>query len=183
MGNQSYTKKNDSKQDAKRQGNSKKEIPKIPKPDVPAFLDNSNYVTTAELVVLHLIGEDAQFRFNFENDEYELKPLEQINKKQKFSLTTTKIRNLLSLLNVIQQMVQGETGSEIKDEEILGKIQYFKMRCAYEAGREPAVRDFVEKANIMNYINNIGTSKKEFELFFHYIESLVAYHRYYGGDN
>lgn len=154
----------------------------IPNPKLPPKLKNSNYVDTAELVVLHLKGKEGEKRFIRDGNEWKLVDKSKLPQKLKFHLTTTKIRNLLSLLNVIQQMVL--EGEEVKiNETTLGKIQYFKMRCAYEAGREPAVRDFIKKSNLMNYIDHIGDSKKEFELFFHYVEALVAYHRYYGGDN
>lgn len=156
---------------------------KIPELNVPAFLEDDNYVELAENVVLHLLGKNDNNRFEKVEGEMKLKPKSDIKKyKQNFYLTTTKIRNLLSILNVIQQMVKEEPGKKINS-DTLGKIQYFKMRCAYEAGRDSAVDDFIEKSNIMNYIDNIQESKKNFEVFFHYVEALVAYHRYYGGRN
>lgn len=156
---------------------------KIPNPDHSKPLDSRNYVDTAETVVLHLKGQTACKRFYEKDNQLKLKPKSEIEQDQKFDLTTTKIRNLLSLLNVIQQMVKEEQGDKIGDEEILGKIQYFKMRCAYEAGRDSSVKDFVKKSNLIAYIDQIGESKKNFEIFFHYVEALVAYHRYYGGKN
>ena len=95
----------------------------------------------------------------------------------------------MSLLNVIYQNIM-DRDSRKKTEsddwnqletEIVGKIQYFKMRCAYEAGRDKAVADLVEKSNLINYIDNIKDSRDNFITFFHYVEALVAYHRYYGG--
>lgn len=155
---------------------------RIPNPRLPKSLDSRNYVDTAEMVVLHLNGEKAHERFNMDGNEIILKSKSEIEQNQKFKLTTTKIRNLLSLLNVIQQMVKEKPENQLGD-DIMGKIQYFKMRCAYEAGRESSVKDFVKKSNLMAYIDQIGDSKEGFELFFHYVEALVAYHRYYGGEN
>ena len=156
---------------------------RIPNPILPNSLNSTNYVDTAEKVVLHLNGDKAYLRFVDMGSSMNLRPKSEIDQNQKFALTTTKIRNLLSLLNVLQQMIKEESDKRIKNEVTLGKIQYFKMRCAYEAGREPAVKDFVKKANLMDYIDQIGDSKERFEVFFHYVEALVAYHRYYGGRN
>lgn len=168
---------------ANNNGNDVHNNKKIPKIDFHDALNNGNYVEIAENVVLHLLGDNANYRFKWNGEKMKMKPKSEIKKyKQNFYLTTTKIRNLLSLLNVIQQMVKEESGNKIND-DTLGKIQYFKMRCAYEAGRDSAVDDFIEKSNIMNYIEDINGSKKNFEIFFHYVEALVAYHRYYGGRN
>jgi len=165
-----------------RKNNNGSDKIKIPKLELPTKLENSNYVDTAEDVVLHLNGNKLEKRFEKINNEWKRKDKSKIEQNQSFYLTTTKIRNLLSLLNVIRQMVIEEPKETING-ETLGKIQYFKMRCAYESGRDTAVKDFIKKSNLMNYINDIGDSKKAFELFFHYVEALVAYHRFYGGNN
>ena len=70
---------------------------------------------------------------------------------------------------------------EVLSEDILSKIQYMKMKFAYEAGRDKVVNDFIEKADLMNQIKIIGSSKEQAMNFCRYMESLVAYHKYYGG--
>lgn len=169
------------KNDKSKENKNRKSNDNPLKPDIPAYLSDEDVVSTAEKVVLHLNGKNALERFENHDKTVLKKGIE--SGTQCFSLTTTKIRNLLSILNVIYQMVQKEAGKEISNKETIGKIQYFKVRCAYEAGRDDAVKDFVEKSNIMNYVDKIGTSKQNFVIFFHYVESLVAYHRYYGGKN
>lgn len=164
-----------------KENKSRKSNDKPVKPKVPEYLSDEDVVSIAEKVVLHLNGKNARSRFENQDETALKEGIE--SRTQCFYLTTTKIRNLLSILNVIYQMVQKETGKEISNKETLGKIQYFKVRCAYEAGRDDEVKDFVEKSNIMNYVDKIGTSKQNFVTFFHYVESLVAYHRYYGGKN
>ena len=101
--------------------------------------------------------------------------------KFKFDLTTSKIRNLLSMTNSLYKQALHIRG-DVLDEDIIHDIQYLKMRFAYESGREPAVKDFVNKAGIMKCLNEIGNSKEELLLFCNYMESLVAYHKYYGGN-
>lgn len=159
----------------------------ILKPEIPMKLSKEKYVSIAEKVVLHLNGNTNE-RFTKVNETVVLKANIEAG-KQKFDLTTTKIRNLLSLLNVIYQDIMNRDSRKKTESddwnqletEIVGKIQYFKMRCAYEAGRDKAVADLVEKSNLMNYIDNIKDSRDNFITFFHYVEALVAYHRYYGG--
>lgn len=101
--------------------------------------------------------------------------------KYKFDLTTSKIRNLLSMTNALYNQALHVRGDAL-DEDIMHDIQYLKMRFAYESGREPAVKELVNKAGIMKCLNEIGNSKDELLLFCNYMESLVAYHKYYGGN-
>ena len=98
-------------------------------------------------------------------------------------LTTSKIRNLLSLTNTLYNDVIHLT-DEILSEEILGKIQYLRLRFVYEAGRdtdrEKSVKDFVEKADIIKHLQRIET-RSDLLLFCRYMEALVAYHKFNGG--
>lgn len=98
-------------------------------------------------------------------------------------LSTSKIRNILSLVSDIYNDVMLEANS-VLDEKYVSRIQYIKMRIAYEAGREPDVKNFVNEAGLIYNINKIGNDKQKLILFCHYVEALVAYHRFYGGaDN
>jgi CRISPR-associated protein Csm2 len=57
----------------------------------------------------------------------------------------------------------------------------------YQVGKddshEKAVKEFVEYADLINKINNIGRDIKKYEEFSKYIEALVAYHKFYGGKD
>ena len=72
----------------------------IPKPEIPMNLSKEKYVNIAEKVVLHLKGANASERFIRTKENLVLRTDIEAG-KQKFDLTTTKIRNLLSLLNMI----------------------------------------------------------------------------------
>jgi CRISPR-associated protein Csm2 len=100
----------------------------------------------------------------------------------KLMLTTSKIRNLLSMITDIYNTVSMRLDEKL-DNDILGRIQYLKMRFAYEAGRDntQAVRKFVEKAEIFKHIDEIQTSRSQLLIFCRYMEALVAYHKFYGG--
>ena len=71
--------------------------------------------------------------------------------------------------------------SEKLSSEAMSQIQYIRLHFAYEAGRDPKVKDFVNEADILAHIKDIGDNKGQFMVFCRYMEALVAYHRYYGG--
>lgn len=97
-------------------------------------------------------------------------------------ITTSKIRNLLSMVSDIYNEVLTVKGDTLSD-EVCGRIEYMKVRFYYEAGREPrTVKKFMETADLFRCIDEINGSKKRYLLFSKYMEALVAYHRYYGGE-
>ena len=95
-------------------------------------------------------------------------------------ITTSKIRNLLSLVSGIYDAERLRTEPELTKESIAG-IGMMRIRTAYEAGRDPATKVFVEKAHLLQYLKGISTNRETLIAFAHYMEALVAYHRYYGG--
>lgn len=123
-------------------------------------LTNENYVSQADAVMHRLM-----------NDRYGR------------NLTTTKIRKILSMVSDLYTEAR-LYATDLLDQEILGKLQYLKLHIVYEAGRERLVENFVKEAGLLSEIDAIGTSRKQLILFCHYMEALVAYHRFYGGrDN
>ena len=63
-------------------------------------------------------------------------------------ITTSKIRNLLSLVSGIYDAERLRTEPELTKESIAG-IGMMRIRTAYEAGRDPATKVFVEKAHLL----------------------------------
>ena len=121
------------------------------------LITEENYVGKAESVITALIG-------------------------RKELLTTSKIRKLLAILSEIYTDARHDGKKELSD-EIKSRIQYFKMRFVFEAGREKTVKAFWEAAQIEKQIDKIGNSKKELILFCHYMEALVAYRKFLGGKD
>ena len=91
------------------------------------------------------------------------------NKNGNLILTTSKIRNILSMI------------STIYNEDMVERLKYLKMRFAYEAGREKAVKNLIEVAKIFEIIEWVGDDKQRCILFCKYMESIVAYHKFNGG--
>lgn len=115
--------------------------------------------------------------------EKAIKKLIVVNKKgdEIINLTTSKIRNILSLVSDLYNDAQRYRSEELS-EDLYNRVQYLKMRMAYEAGRENTVKEFLKKAELFEEIDKIGKSKKALIEFCHYMEALVAYHRFYGGN-
>lgn len=97
-------------------------------------------------------------------------------------ITTSKIRSILSMVSEIYNDTIHSPSDELSD-DMCSRVQYLKMRIAYEAGRDENVWWFVKDAEIIELINEIGKSKENLILFCHYMEALVAYHRYLGGKD
>lgn len=103
-------------------------------------------------------------------------------------LSTSKIRKLLAMISELYNDVsrEGINKKEKLSDEMLSRIQYIKMYFAYEAGRENGrenqVKDFVNKADIFEIIDDIGSDRKKLINFCHYMEALVAYRKYYAPD-
>ena len=100
-------------------------------------------------------------------------------------ITTSKIRNMLELTNTLYNKLIKYREEELSD-EIMSYIQYVRMKFAYEYGRDlkekqKTVVDFIKKADIMNHLESIGNSREQALIFCKYMESLVAFHKFYGG--
>ena len=118
-------------------------------------LSDSDYVDRAESIIRKLDGE-------------------------KKLLTTSKIRNLLSMISSLYDEVRRSAGDKLS-KEALSQIQYIRLHFAYEAGRDAKVKLFVLEADILEHLKDIGDSKEQFMLFCRYMEALVAFHRFVGG--
>lgn len=131
-------------------------------------IDEMNYVDKAEKAIQRLVEESKER-----------------NKGKVNIVTTSKIRNLLAMTSDIYNQVL-TYNSEKLDNEIAGRIEYLRVRVMYECGRddrEMKVRKFVQKAEIIEILKEIGNSKKNYLLFSRYMEALVAFHKYYGGQD
>lgn len=126
-------------------------------------INDNNCVDKAENVIKNLV-KGARKNFKGEPD----------------IVTTSKIRNLLAMNADIYNQVLTKS-SEKLDDEICGRIEYLRVRFMYECGREPKVKEFVQQAEILEILKEIKQRKKNYLLFSRYMETLIAFHKYYGG--
>ena len=124
-------------------------------------IDELNYVDTANNVILALKNDD---------------------KFGKLTLTTSKIRNLLSMASALYTDAQQQREDKLST-EMQSRVQYLRMRVAYEAGRDQTVKSFVVKAELLEQLSAIRDDRKKLLLFCRYMEALVAYHRFHGGQD
>lgn len=105
------------------------------------------------------------------------------NNNNKIYLTTSQLRNVLAKVSSIYIDVNQNRNAVLTDKN-QADIQYLKLQIVYASGRDEKgnVRDFVEKSKILKYIDEIGDSKEDFLLFARYMEALVAYHKFQGGQ-
>lgn len=89
-------------------------------------LTEENYVETAEKAIKEICGKKDR------------------RGRTVAPVTTSKIRNLLAMTAAIYNDVIVCTSEKLST-EIVGRIQYMKIRFVYEAGREPKVKELVEK--------------------------------------
>ena len=95
-------------------------------------------------------------------------------------VTTSKIRNLLSLVTDIYNTENIRTEEKLLPESIV-KLNLMRVRVAYECGRDDTVKSFVAQTNLLEYLKGISTDRADLIRFAHYMEALVAFHRYFGG--
>lgn len=129
------------------------------------ILTEKNYVEKAEKAIIELKNR---------KDKKNGKPVEMV--------TTSKIRNLLAMTADIYNEVLN-TQEEKLSAEVCGRIDYLKVRFVYEAGRERTVKSFVNQTEIIQCINEIQGSRKNYILFNRYMEALIAYHRFFDGKD
>lgn len=100
-------------------------------------------------------------------------------------ITPTQLRALFSLLTEVREIIRMQNSTNL-NEEMQGRIQYIKMRFAYAAGKgeqkgEKDVKCFVKMSGMIECLESVKDSVKQFELVCKYMEALVAYHKYYIG--
>ncbi len=121
--------------------------------DLPA-----DYVDKAEEIMSRLIGQ------------------------QRSKLTTTKLRSILSIVSDIYNREVGRLSEKELSAEDQTAVQMLRVRIAYETKRDQSVKEFINETHLLEYIKGLGKDRKKFLAFSHYMEALVAYHRYYGGS-
>lgn len=118
------------------------------------------------------------------------KPNKKNHDKLVIELKTNQIRKILTAVNILKNKVDiykiAKPQAKKLDEELQMEIEFLRVNIAYQIGREKGkenlVREFIEKADLLNMVKNINGDIKAFENFCRYIEALVAFHKFYGGQ-
>lgn len=126
----------------------------------------TNYVDTAESVMQKTVQVKARGRL--------------VEKQLCQLISTSKLRNLLSQF-VDTYNRENLRSAETLEPESVNALMMARIRMLYEAGRDSDVKCFIENADLLPYLKGIGNSRANMINYYHYLEALVAYHKYYGG--
>lgn len=103
------------------------------------------------------------------------------------NVTTSQIRKFLTSVNSLKNKIDvykiNHLNEDVLSDDLVMEIKFLRVNILYQAKRESAVKEFIEKADIEEHINNIGDSIAKFNEFYKYVEALVAFHKYYGGKD
>jgi CRISPR-associated protein Csm2 len=125
-------------------------------------INSKDYVDKAEAVITGLIEEAKHDRVKI--------------------LTTSQLRKQLAMTAELFSQAENEL-SEALSQDIQDKIEYLRVQFVYQAGREPTVKKFLEKAGILQILKSIKGNRESFLTFCRYMEALVAYKKYYDKDD
>ena len=125
-----------------------------------AILTDDNYVDKAEAAIKSLKRNNRDRR-----------------NPDAFLLTTSKIRHLLSLTSALFDESNVKGYPDLQD-----KIAYLRVQFVYQSGREFAVKDLVQQAQILEALKEVS-NKETLKRFCRYMEALVAYFKFYGGKD
>ena len=105
-------------------------------------------------------------------------------------ISTSKLRSLFSLFTEPYNEVSRRDIEKL-DRDQINALNGAKVRIYYEIGREDGYRGdldsasvgrFVKYSKLLEYLYDIGNSCDKMIQFYHYMEALVAFHRYYFGE-
>ncbi len=141
--------------------------PEIKWKEIPIRFQEATYVDEAEMVIKELEAKNFSVKRTPRDRNGD-------------ELTTSQIRNLLSLTSTLYDEVQTKPMSDVMD-----RIAYLRVQFIYQSGRNAAVKKLVELADILNILKSIQEKQEKERLirFCHYMEALVAYFKYYGGKD
>lgn len=105
---------------------------------------------------------------------------EKLMKEKYRTITTSKLRNILSLLMDVYNTEMLRTEETICEDSAV-KLQMARIRIAYECGRDRNTKEFVDAAHLLPWLKAIGNSRSQAIRYVHYLEAIVAYHRFFGG--
>lgn len=139
-------------------------------------MNNTSYnATPAKKTIADLNADMANefvksklFRFDEKNNKKAL-------------ITTSQIRKFLSAVNCLENKIS--SCEQTLEPEIANEIKYLKVKLAYQVGRDSKNNGLRALYNeIEPLISQIGTSKDNYTKVARYIEAIVAYHKFNGGE-
>ena len=119
----------------------------------------------------------------YTKDDKNFIEIEEMAKKIKDKIfSTTQLRLLLSNSVIVKNKISSKV---LKKEDklsdaLLNDVKYLLIKHTYQCGRESKVKEFDKKFEISEKLKKIKT-KEDFDIFYRYLEEIVAYVKYYIG--
>ena len=113
----------------------------------------------------------------------ENKTVEELVKENKNNMvTTTQLRQLLSNSVIVKNKISSNVlkKEDKLSDKLLNDVKYLLIKPTYQCGREFKVKEFDKKFEISEKLKKIKT-KEDFDIFYRYLEEIVAYVKYYIG--
>jgi CRISPR-associated protein Csm2 len=136
---------------------------------------NQNHAASKKLTIL--FTDDTYVN----EAEAVIQEMKQTNfRESRDTLTMSQLRNLSSLTSNIYDEVQNNDVSQVSD-----KLAYLRVQFVYQSGRNAAIKKLVELADILGILKTIQAKNDRSTIirFCRYMEALVAYFKYYGGQD
>ncbi|MCL2045531.1 MAG: type III-A CRISPR-associated protein Csm2 [Oscillospiraceae bacterium] len=134
------------------------------------LIDSKNYVDKAEAVIKELIAEAKRSKRNPRNEEdYNI-------------LSTTQLRKQLAMTAEMFALAENDNTDQLSH-ELEDRIEYLRVQFVYQAGRDEYVKEFIEKAGILQILKTINGNKEDFITYCRYMEALVAFRKYHGNED
>ncbi len=137
-------------------------------------MDNTNYSAKQNPKKI------ADLNADMANEFVKEKLFDDRNGNKKPLITTSQIRKFLSAVNCLENKIL--SCEENLSQDIANEIKYLKVKLAYQVGRDgkAGLRNFYNELEPL--ISQIGTSKNNYTKVARYIEAIVAYHKFNGGE-
>lgn len=110
---------------------------------------------------------------------------------ERFHITTSKLRSLFAMFSELYNQVS-LSDQQILNRDQINTLKTARVRIYYEIGRDDhysmgnldscTVGRFVKQTKLIEYLSDIGSSTEKLIQFYHYMEALVAFHRFYFGE-
>ena len=100
------------------------------------------------------------------------------------NMKTTQLRRFFGAIKLIERTIEEENSEKAWD-EVEAEFYLLKPKIAYAKGRKLIPEEFYQVLKVSLNKINVGTNEdkiENFKRFVKFLESIVAYHKFYGGD-
>lgn len=119
--------------------------------------------------------------------DYSYNPIdlgEQIAQKCR-SVSESQLRNILSLSAIVKNKIErNKPSDDMLSTDLQHEIQYIRLKLIYQMGRDRNLKRALNDGdiNLPQILKNIGNSRSKFNDYYHLMEAIIAYKKFFGND-